>query len=181
MKSLAVIAVATGVIRAELVVMQQDRDETFRSFAARVRGKAETCSYITKCSCARTVDFTDIIIRDVLIAGIADIDIRREILGMQGILQKSINDVVALVESKEMARNALPTTAASISSFRHQINAPTEQAKADKNQTAPCPDCGKTFALFSEGAAGWNKRPHKQCLDCYRARRKQKSAKQSKT
>ena len=39
MKSLAVIAVATAVIRAELVIMQQDRDETFRSFAARFVGK----------------------------------------------------------------------------------------------------------------------------------------------
>ena len=49
MKSLAVIVVATGVLRAELVRMQQKRDESLRTFAARVRGKAETCAYITKC------------------------------------------------------------------------------------------------------------------------------------
>ena len=73
-KSLAVIVVATGVMRAELVRMQQERDESFRAF----RGKAETCAYITKCTCLREVDFTDSIIRDVLIAGIADLDIRRE-------------------------------------------------------------------------------------------------------
>ena len=81
MKSLAVIAVATGVTRAELVQMHQERDESFRAFAARVRGKAETCNYTTECSCQLDVNFTDIIIRDVLIAGIADMDIRREILG----------------------------------------------------------------------------------------------------
>ena len=39
-QSLAVIVVATGVMRAELVRMQQERDESFRAFAARVRGKA---------------------------------------------------------------------------------------------------------------------------------------------
>ena len=84
MKSLAVIAVAIGVMRAELVRMQQESDESFRAFAARVRVKAETCAYITKCTSTtslREVDFTDSIIRDVLIAGIADLDIRREVLG----------------------------------------------------------------------------------------------------
>ena len=40
MKSLAVIVVATGVRRAELVRMPQERDESFRAFATRVRGNA---------------------------------------------------------------------------------------------------------------------------------------------
>ncbi len=69
MKSLAVIVVATGVIRAELVRMQQERDESFRAFAARVRGKAETCAYITKCTCIREVDFT----ASIVMQGRADI------------------------------------------------------------------------------------------------------------
>ena len=97
-------------------------------------------------------------------------DIRREILGTEGILQRSVNDVVALVENKEMARNALPSTAASISTFRRQKTV-LEQQKWDRNQSAPCPDCGKNYSLFSEGPSGWNKRPHKQCLECYRAKR----------
>ena len=110
LKSLAVVAVATGVLRTELLHMSQDRDEPFRSFAARVRGKAETCTYSTTCTCSATVDFTDIIIRDVLIAGIADLDIRREILGTDLTLNRSVEDVVSLVEGKEMARNALPNS-----------------------------------------------------------------------
>ena len=118
MKSLAVIVVATGVMRAELVRMQQERDESFRAFAARVRGKAETCAYITKCTCLREVDFTDSIIRDVLIAGIAELDIRREVLGTSAILERAANDVISLVEGKEMARNALPSSASGISSFK---------------------------------------------------------------
>ena len=68
-----------------------------------------------KCSCSLDVDFTDVIIRDVLIAGIADMDIRREILGTDSILARSTNDFISLVESKEMARNALPSTTTSIS------------------------------------------------------------------
>ena len=101
MKSLAVVAVATGVTCAELVQLRQERDESFRSFAARVRGKAETCAaYTAKCTCDRQVDFTDIIIRDVLLAGIADMDIRREVLGTSNVLEQSVNDVVVALEQK---------------------------------------------------------------------------------
>ena len=55
MKKLAVIPVATGIIRSELLEMKQLRDEAFRKFASRVRGKAETCEYQTSniCQCLR--------------------------------------------------------------------------------------------------------------------------------
>ena len=79
--------------------MQQERDESFRAFAPRVRGKAETCAYITKCTCLRQVDFTDAIIRDVLIAGIAYLDIRREVLGRSVILERAVNDVISVVST----------------------------------------------------------------------------------
>ena len=42
MRRLAVIAIATGVLRTERMQMCQMRDESFRSFAARVRGKDDT-------------------------------------------------------------------------------------------------------------------------------------------
>ncbi|KAJ8359136.1 hypothetical protein SKAU_G00156610 [Synaphobranchus kaupii] len=48
MRSLAVIPVATCVLRTELLQLRQERDETFRAFTARVRGKAETCAYVTE-------------------------------------------------------------------------------------------------------------------------------------
>ena len=70
-----------------------------RALAARVRGKAETYSYITKCTCLREVDFTNSITRDVLIACIPDLDIRRELLGTNAVLERAVNDVISLVES----------------------------------------------------------------------------------
>ena len=78
----------------EIVRVQQESDESVRPFAARVRGKVDTCAYITKCTCLREVDFTDSIIRDVLVAGIADLDIRREVLGTSAILERAVNDVM---------------------------------------------------------------------------------------
>ena len=146
MKSLAVIEVATGVMRAELVRMQQEREESLRTFAARVRGKAETYAYITKCTCLREVDFTDSIIRDVLIAGIADLDIGRVVLCTSAILERAVNDVISLVESKEMARNALPSSASGISSFkRGRPVSAAQPPPSDRSQTALCPDCKQTL------------------------------------
>jgi len=48
--------------------------------------------------------------RDVLLKGIADSDIRREALSFDGIQAKSIAKVIAFVESKEIARNANPSS-----------------------------------------------------------------------
>ena len=89
MRSLAVIPIATGVLRTELLQLQQERDEPFRAFAAKVRGKAETCEFTAECECGKEVDYTNHSIRDVLLNGIYDPDIRREVLGTKNILKSS--------------------------------------------------------------------------------------------
>ena len=81
MKSLAVVPVATGVLRLDLLQLRQDRDEPLWTYAARVRGRAESCAFKAKCPCGQNVDYTDYEIKDVLISGINDVDIRRDILG----------------------------------------------------------------------------------------------------
>ena len=119
MQRLAVIPVATGVLRSELMIMWQDRDEQFRSFAARVRGKADTCSFSATCSCGLNVDYTDHMIRDTLLSAILDDEVRRDVVGIDS--SKPINDIIALVESKEMARNAVSTPDIStLSGFKRQ-------------------------------------------------------------
>ncbi|XP_048576277.1 uncharacterized protein LOC125557593 [Nematostella vectensis] len=178
MRSLSIIPIATCVLRTELLQMRQERDESFRSFTAKVRGKAETCAYNAKCSCSRPVDYTDHVIRDVIINGLYDNEIRREVLGIDGILEKPINQVIAVVESKEMARNALPPShsLSAVSSFQRQKTNPPHPApsppQADQAKEATCPGCQKTFKLFTEGARGWNKKPHQLCIDCHRVNRR---------
>ena len=178
MRSLAVIPVVIGVLRTELLQLHQERDEPFRAFTARVRGKAETCAFAAACECGKSVDYTDHVIRDVLLNGIPDQDIRREVLGTPNILTTPVNDVIALVESKEMARNALPSpTLSAVSSFRRQQNPPTGAPAASPSHTdqakqAPCPDCRNPFNTFTKGARGWNTKPHQVCINCYRARRR---------
>ena len=188
MKSLAVIPVATGVLRSEVLQLQQERDETFRSFAARVRGKAEPCGFKAKCKCGEDVDYTDYVIKDVLISGISDLDIRRDVLGTIDIIESGVKEVIALIEGKEMARNALPTPGLSaISTFKrqnaHQTNPnPSHNSipsESDRILQKNCPDCRNTYQLFSEGMRGWNKKPHRMCKNCYRAKRKQSENKGS--
>ena len=180
MRSLAVIPVATCVLRTELLQLHQERDETFRAFAARVRGKAETCAFAARCECGRNVDYTDHVIRDVLSNGLSDPDIRRDVLGTKDLLTKPINDVIALVENKEMARNALPSASlSSISTFKQNKQAqPTTPpsdpvpAQSDRDKLGTCPDCKSRYKIFTESARGWNTKPHKVCINCYRARRR---------
>ena len=182
MRTLAVIPVSRGVIRAELMRMDQSPDEAFRTFAARVRGKAEMCGFRIQCQCACALtfpsDYTDDMVRDVLMAGIADLDIRREALGAPDMQEMPINEIIAFVERREMARNALPAHSLSaVSSFKH--DAARREREANKQETprvenmtkkAPCPDCKKLFLLFS----GRNTTAHRQCLDCFRLQRRRR-------
>ena len=188
MKKLAVIPIATGIIRSELLEMKQLRDEAFRKFASRVRGKAETCEYETSvvCQCNRVnaVNFTDHIMRDVLLAGIYDADIRREMYGIDKILEQSINYVISAVEKKEMARDAhSATSVSSMSSMKLQRKrgqaglASGQQQKtneSERNKQGNCPHCKKDYSLFKEGHFGWNSKPYEMCPGCFRAQRRKK-------
>ena len=186
MRDLAVIPVAIGVRRAELMDLRQTPDEPFRTFAAKTKGKAETCSFRTsvKCECNRTVevDYTTETVRDVLLAGIADLDIRREALSMQNIQKKTLNEVISFVESREMARNATPCSMSALSTFKRKQTPPAtknahpenaNKAHPEANKTAPCLECGVTFSVYKQRANGtWNSKPHKKCINCWRAERR---------
>ena len=195
MKSLAIIPVATGVVRAELLDMKQKRDEPFRSFSSRVRGKAETCGFSTTsvCDCGKSnsVDYTDYIIRDVLVAGIYDADIRIVVLGVD-ITDKSVNEVIGLVEKREMARDAHNVSAnmSSFSTYRKEVRKVPVPRKSPgpppgfsdtctasrTSECVPCPQCGNQFTHFTEGRNGVvNSTPFEVCIDCFRSKRQRSS------
>ena len=86
-RKLAVVPVAMGVRRSEMLNMSQDVGELSRAFLAKVQGKAATCEFRTECTeeCCReaekSVDFTNTIVKYVLVNGLVDAEIRREVLG----------------------------------------------------------------------------------------------------
>ena len=188
LKLVAVIPVALGVLRSGLSAMKQDPDEPFRTYSARVQGKAEVCefktTFNTNCTDCNTqikceVYYTNEVIRDVLLNGIADSDIRREALSSEGIQAKPIPQVIAFVKSREIARNANPSSSSlsAMSNYRRSNHPDTGLKRAghdqsqlpsctDQSKTAKCPDCGDTYHLYTQKSRGWNRRPHRQCETC---------------
>ena len=57
--------------------------------------------------CDAQVDFTDQNVKDVLISGLSDDDIRKDVLGWSDLDVKTVKDTVTFIESKEMACDAL--------------------------------------------------------------------------
>ena len=82
-KSMAVIPVAMGVRRAEMLAMKQDSGEPIRGFAAKIQGKSATCAFTTPCpgtGCEQVVDFTNVITKYVLENGIEDEGVKKILL-----------------------------------------------------------------------------------------------------
>ena len=126
-RKLAVVPVAMGVRRSEMLNMSQDVGELSRTFLAKVQGKAATCEFRTKCTeeCCRegekSVDFTNMIVKYVLVNGLADAEIRREVLGWKLLNKSSLSDAVAVIEQKEMARDAFKGEAIAVKmGYRNQ-------------------------------------------------------------
>ena len=124
-KQMAVIPVAISVRRADLLATKQDHGENARAFYAKVKGKASTCKYsieCTKAECNQVIDFTDVMVKDVVISGLVDEDVKKDVLGWTDLDDKSLEDTVSFVEAKEMARDALSKgpTNAGISSYKKE-------------------------------------------------------------
>ena len=156
-KQLAVLSVAACVRKTELFSLRQDRGQPIHSFAANVKGKAHTCAFSKKCStatCLSEVDYTDDIVKHVLLAGIADEDIKRDVLGLPDLDLKSLNDTIAIIESKEMAARAMsspgvPPGASSIAAAHGGPKKPGSDALRSKlAQRTTCKKCNISMPKF---------------------------------
>ena len=88
-------------------------------------------------------------IKDILLSGIYDLDVRREVLGTAGIEEKSVNDLIRIVEAKEAARDAAggnrPAAAAAAASSSYK-----KSARQDASvRPHPQPQPASFFIAFS--------------------------------
>ena len=199
MRKMAVIKVATSVRRANLLSHKQDHGEAFREFYANVRSAACTCDYKVQCphDCCRDkprIDYTLQVVKDVLIAGIADGEIRKDVLGWSELDQKSDKEVVAFVEEKETARNAYSGTSTSAMSGyrrnrRNDFSRKDEKNNDDKNKRndhwksdsdekkklalrEKCITCKADFHTYTKFRSGFlNKEPFTLCQKCFKVAR----------
>ena len=107
-KLLAVRQEALMVSRNILWNMQQDHDERIRTFGARLRGQAGMCNLTVKCckeGCEQINSFMDQIIRDVLICGVSNYEIRLAILQDKN-QDMSLEEAFQFIEAKEAGKRS---------------------------------------------------------------------------
>ena len=148
-KIVAVLPVALGVRQAKALDTKQSEGQRFRMFVDQIRERVVDCAFSTPCTHAVAPnvkcnavancvghDYTDAIIRLIALNGIFDPDIKREALAIADINSKTINEIISLVESKEIARDqALGASAASISGHRRRqrgTGVPPQQAESSQ-------------------------------------------------
>ena len=189
-KRLAVVRVASCVLQTELLSIKQEHAEPIRQFHARAWGKARSCILRKTCDCGcnKEVDYSDHLIKMVVLNGIYDEDIRKEVLGMTTLDDLNLNDTVGLIETKECASRSVLNN--SVNTGRQDAsyadNAATSTykkiAKSDKrlNIKAKCEECQEEFkkhGIRSGKGKDDELVTYKVCLDCYRkARKKRRSA-----
>ena len=148
-KTLAVRRENLMVARVHLQQMRQDRDEPVRAFAARLRGHASICGFQAECKCKAVVDYSDIMVRDALVRGLEDDEIRLDILGHPK-QDFTLSEVLQYADAKESGKRSaghltgstsVSTTAATSTYHRQEkrIVPPQHQERAN----FPCTHCGK--------------------------------------
>ena len=144
-KTLAVKPENILVARAQLHNMHQDRDESARSFCARLRGQAGVCNFTKSktCTCNQDIqiDYSEEIIRDALIRGLSDEDIKLEILG-QDRQNITLDETLKMIEAKESGKRSAgmlsnPSANAATSNSKESSYATSSYRKVNKSRYQP--------------------------------------------
>ena len=181
MKAMAVDKVAVSVRRLKLFSLKQDHGQVFREFYANVKAQANTCAFSVKCGqqcClaknppAPPVDYTSQVVKDILICGAADNDIRRDILELDKLDEKTDKDIVAFVEAKESAKSAWNNQGSSSSLNANESGSrSTEESEIKRKLSlkAKCAKCGSQISQFIKLRSGkLNRTAFKICAKCHR-------------
>ena len=183
MKRLTVLNVALSVRRATLLQTKQDPGERVRQYVARVRGLANVCQWtITGTGSSTpggnvTLDYTEEIVKLVIMNGLADEEIRKEVLGAPDVDNKTLSETVSLIDSKETASRAMMTenlrVAASsykkMSRGQNNRESPRnvqDQAEQDKMKHKFRCQCGSMTPQF--GKVRGKLKEFKMCLSCWK-------------
>ena len=141
---------------------------------------AQACAAVLGCS---SVDYTSEVIKDILLSGIYDLDVRCEVLGTAGIEDRTINDLVCIVEAKEAAQDAAgggrpAATAAAAPSYKKAAKQETAKRPQPARPRGGPPNgtrpkkarcrCGNEFTDYAVRPDGsFNQSPYESCRDCF--------------
>ena len=146
---------------------------------------AQVCTAVPDC---RGVDYTSEVIKDILLSGIYDLNVRREVLSTAEIEDKTVNELVRIVKANEAARDAAggnrpAATAAAASSYKKSARQETTSRPQLARPRSGPPNgarpkkarcrCGNEFTDFAIQPDGtFNQSPYKSCRDCFRRNKK---------
>ncbi|CAC5426163.1 unnamed protein product [Mytilus coruscus] len=105
-KRLAVKEESTLVQRIKLNRMTQSPGSNIRTFLASLRGQASLCQYKATCKeigCNHIFDYSDEIIKDNLVRGIADPEIMSDLLG-DSKTDRTLEETVSFIAQKEQGK-----------------------------------------------------------------------------
>ena len=184
MKRLSVLKVALCARRAALLCTRQDPGEPVRQYVARLRGRANVCQWQASGPCGKAgcdgvtvVDYTDELVKLVVLNGLADEEIRKEVLGTPNIDTTSLSETVQLVEGKETAARAMADEGSRVAASTYKKERsrrpvpPQQPAREDDgrlSQTFRCP-CGCVTQRF--GKIRGRVIEFKTCKPCWQKRR----------
>lgn len=185
-RKMAVLQVATSVRRTKLLSTKQEHGQLFREFFANVRAAASTCDFNIQCPkpCCKDekpIDYTSKVVKDILVAGIADPEIRKDVLGHPDLDKMVDKEIVKLVEEKEMAKNAVTSTSdiSALSTYRKQSKDNNNKNSNDSNNIlskklsmkGKCGKCSDEMSLYIrfKSSGKLNKEPFKFCMKCHKA------------
>ena len=151
-----------------------------------MKGKAQACSFSKLCTredCGQEVDYTEDIVKYVIISGIVDDDIKKDILSYTDLDSRSLNDTIALVESKEMAVRAMTSKVGSENSVAAASNSQkTSTVKSTQEKLAikwKCRNCDSQIQRFKlvrdRGGKGKILKEFNLCKECWKQSSKSES------
>ena len=106
-QKLAVLAQNNLVKMVQLLTLFQDREEPIREFYARLKASASACELSVQCTavaCTEKVSYSDKMILHALVRGIADEEIRENVLAKTEEL--GLEETIKFIEAKETGRRS---------------------------------------------------------------------------
>ena len=102
LKQIAVRKRNKAVNRVKLGALKQDKGEPIRKFAGRIRSLASVSGYSIKCNgCQTDVSYTDAVIIDQIITGLADPEIQKDVLSLPDSDPLTLEKLMVFIEGKE--------------------------------------------------------------------------------
>ena len=130
--------------------MKQDKGEPVRRFTGRVRSLATVSGYAVTCGkCQAPVTYTDAVIMDQVIAGLADAEIQKDVLSHPDAATMDLDKLLQFVEGKESGQASQGLLSGSIVGAVKQMKCKFCGSYHDKGRKfcmaagKKCDSCGK--------------------------------------